>query len=158
MAFEGSSGRWYDYDLLNLDSQATFPLSGGNFLFTRPTGDGLEIVCAGETESLWNVFVFTSLWHMASTLYGATAAYIHVNTDERVRQIESWDLVRKHRPTMNVDFLGEHALALSVSLMAEMKPGNSEGFDPRASWTLDLDPIRSQMHYPPKLSGQLAAS
>jgi hypothetical protein len=59
---------------------------------------------------------------------------------------------------MNVDFLGEHALALSVSLMAEMKAGNPDGSGPRASWTLDLDPIRNQMHYPPKTSGQLAAS
>lgn len=158
MSFEGSSGRRYAYDLLNLESRATFPLSGGNFLFTRPSSAGLEIICAGETESLWNVFVFTALWHMASTLYGATAAHIRVNADERARQVESWDLVRKHRPAMNVDFLGEHALALSVSLMAEMDSGNSVDSKPRIEWALDLDPIRSQMRYAPKVGGQLLAS
>ena len=158
MAFEGASSRRYEYELLNLESRATFPLSGGNFLFTRPSGDGLEIVCAGETESIWNVFVFTALWHMASTLYGATAAHIRVNADERARQVESWDIVRKHRPVMNVDFLGEHALALSVSLMAEMNAGNSADENPRTEWALDLDPIRSQMRYAPKISGQLTAN
>ena len=156
MSFEGASSRRYDYDLLNLESRATLPLSGGNFLFTRPSGAGLEIICAGETESIWNIFVFTALWHMASTLYGATAAYIHVNADDRARQVESWDLVRKHRPAMNVDFLGEHALALSVSLMGEMKVGNSADSNPGIEW--DLDPIRSQMRYPPIVSGQLVAS
>jgi hypothetical protein len=156
MSFEGASSRRYDYDLLNLESRASLPLSGGNFLFTRPSGAGLEIVCAGETESIWNIFVFTALWHLASTLYGATAAYIHVNADERGRQVESWDLVRKHRPAMNVDFLGEHALALSVSLMAEMKAGNSADSNPGIEW--DLDPIRSQMRYHPIVNGQLVAS
>ena len=158
MSFEGASTRGYEYEMLNLQSRANFPLSGGNFLFTRPADSGLEIVCAGETESLWNVFVFTSLWHMASTLYGATAAYIRTNDDEIARQVESWDLVRKHRPVMNVDFLGEHALALSVSLMAEMKTGISGDSNPRIEWALDLDPIRSQMRYPAKISGQLTAS
>jgi hypothetical protein len=158
MSFEGASSRRYEYDLLNLESRATFPLGGGNFIFTRPSGQGLEIVCAGENESLWNVFVFTALWHIASTQYGATAAHIQVNADERARQVESWDLVRKHRPVMNVDFLGEHALALSVSLMTEMKAGNSAEADSRIEWALDLDPIRSQMRYAPKISGQLIAS
>ena len=156
MSFEGGSSRCYDYDLLDLESRASLPLSGGNFLFTRPSGAGLEILCAGETESIWNIFVFTALWHIASTQYGATAAYIHVNADERIRQVESWDLVRKHRPAMNVDFLGEHALALSVSLMAEMKVGNSSDSHPRIEW--DLDPIRNQMRYAPIESGQLPAS
>jgi hypothetical protein len=156
MSFEGASSRCYDYDLLDLENRASLPLSGGNFLFTRPSGAGLEILCAGETESIWNIFAFTALWHIASTQYGATAAYIHVNPDERVRQVESWDLVRKHRPAMNVDFLGEHALALSVSLMAEMKAGNSADSHPRIEW--DLDPIRSQMRSAPIAGGQLLAS
>lgn len=108
-SFEGASGRHYDYALLNQKNRQAFAMSGGNYLFTRPAGSGLEIVCAGETESIWNVFVSTALWETAKKQYGATAAYTRVNLDQRERRIESWDLVQKHRPPMNADMLEEPA-------------------------------------------------
>jgi hypothetical protein len=78
-------------------------------VFARPSGSGLEIVCAGETDSIWNVFVSTALWESAKNLHGATVAYIHLNPDQNARAMESADLVAKHQPPMNVDLQVESA-------------------------------------------------
>jgi len=75
-------------------------------LFTRQHGSTLEIVYAGETESMWMFFVSTPLWEIAKKTHGATAAYVHLNPDRHARQLEHWDLVRKHHPPMNADLLG----------------------------------------------------
>jgi hypothetical protein len=108
-SFEGASGQSYDYFLLNFKNRAAFPMGGGNYLFARTVGSAFEVVCAGETDNMWTVFVSTTLWDIAKKEHGATAAYIHLNPDRRARQMESWDIVRKHRPPMNVDTLGEQA-------------------------------------------------
>ena len=108
-SFEGASGQHYDYFSLNLKSREAFPMSGGNYVFTRPSGGGEVIVCAGETESLWIDFVSTAVWEMAKKKHGATAAYVRLNHDQRARQVERDDLVEKHRPEMNLDMLGERA-------------------------------------------------
>jgi len=52
-SFEGASGEHYDYFSLNLKSRAAFPMGGGNYVFTRLSAKGEEIVCAGESDSLW---------------------------------------------------------------------------------------------------------
>jgi hypothetical protein len=108
-SFEGASGRTYDYALLNLKSREAFPMSAGNYLFTRQNGRSVQIVCAGETDSMWSLFVSTRLWETAKKKHGATAAYVRLNADAGARQQERWDLVRKHRPPMNADLLGEQA-------------------------------------------------
>ena len=100
---QGASGRHYDYALLNQKTRAAFPMSGGNYLFARQSGIEWKIICAGETDSLWNVFVSTALWETAKKSHGATAAYLHLNVDREARQMESSDLVRKHRPPMNLE-------------------------------------------------------
>ena len=102
-SLEGASGRCYDYVLLNQKTRAGIPMGGGNFLFARPLGNGLEIICAGETESIWNVFVSTALWETAKNKHGATLAYVHLNPDHSGRLIETADLVNKYRPPMNVE-------------------------------------------------------
>jgi hypothetical protein len=108
-SFEGASGQHYDYWSLNLKSREAFPMSGGNYLFTRPSGKGPEIVCAGETDSIWIDFVSKPLWDVAKKKHGATAAYVRLNPDPRARQLERQDLIEKHRPPMNADLLGEQA-------------------------------------------------
>jgi hypothetical protein len=108
-SFEGASGRHYDYTSLNLKSREAFPVGGGNYLFTRPCGSGVEIVCAGETESLWIVFVATTLWDIAKKKHGATGACVHLNPDQRARRMERADIVKKHSPPMNMDIPEERA-------------------------------------------------
>jgi hypothetical protein len=102
-SLEGASGRCYDYIQLNQRTRAAIPMGGGNFLFARPLGNGLEIICAGETESIWNVFVSTSLWETAKNKHGATLAYVHLHPDHGERQREAADLINKYRPPMNVE-------------------------------------------------------
>ncbi len=109
-SFEGASGRHYDYTSLNLRSREAFPMGGGNYLFTRPCNSGVEIVCAGETDSIWNVFVSTMSWDIAKRRHGATAACIHLNPDRRARRLERADIVNKHAPPMNVETPEERAV------------------------------------------------
>jgi hypothetical protein len=108
-SFQGASGQHYDYVLLNFKNRAAFPMGGGNYLFVRQTGTTLEIVCAGETDNMWTIFVSTTLWEIAKKEHGATSAYIHLNPDRRARQMESCDIVTKHHPPMNRDSLEEQA-------------------------------------------------
>jgi hypothetical protein len=77
-------------------------MSAGSYVFVRQAGSALKIICAGETESIWNVFVATHLWETAKNQYGATAAYIHLNPDPSARRMEISDLVKRHEPPMNV--------------------------------------------------------
>src|SRR6202171_854967 len=107
-SFQGASGRHYDYALLNSKTRAAFPMSGGNYLFARQSGIELRIICAGETDSIWNIFVSTALWDTAKKNYGATAPYLHLNADPKARQMETSDLVRKHRPPMNLELQEDH--------------------------------------------------
>jgi hypothetical protein len=102
-SFQGASGRHYDYALLNSKTRAAFPMSGGNYVFARQSGIELKIICAGETDSIWNIFVSTPLWETAKKTYGATAAYLHLNADRNARQVESSDLVSKYHPPMNLE-------------------------------------------------------
>ncbi len=101
-SFQGASGSHYDYALLNHKVRSAFPIGGGNYLFARPHGPGLEVICAGETDNIWNALVSTALWETAKNKYGATAFYLHVNPDPQARARESADLVSKYRPAMNV--------------------------------------------------------
>jgi hypothetical protein len=106
-SFEGASGSHYDYALLNHKVRSAFPMGGGNYLFARPLGAGLEVICAGETQNIWNVFVSTALWETAKRKHGATVFYIHMNPDQEARALESADLVRKYLPPMNVNLQEE---------------------------------------------------
>lgn len=101
-SFEGESGRHYDYNVPDFKSRAAFPIGGGNYVFTRLSGGALEVVCAGETDSMWSIFI-SSLWDKAKKQYGATTPFIHPNADQKARQFESQDIVKKYRPPMNED-------------------------------------------------------
>jgi hypothetical protein len=100
-AFRGASGKYYDYSSLDLKNRAAFPMGGGNYVFTRLIGDALEVVCAGETDNMWSVFVSTRLWETAKKEHGATTPFIHPNPDRMARELESLDIVRMYRPPMN---------------------------------------------------------
>src|ERR1700704_1107985 len=106
-SFQGASARHYEYALRNEKTRAAVPMSGGNYLFARQSGIELEIICAGETDSIWNIFVSTALWETAKKTYGATAAYLHLNADRKARQVESSDLVNKYQPPMNLELREE---------------------------------------------------
>ena len=109
-SFEGASGRHYDYVSLNLKNRETFPMGGGNYVFTRPSHSGVEVVFAGESDSVWSVFVSTMLWDIAKRRHGATGACIHLNSDRGARKLELADIVMKHAPPMNVETPEERAV------------------------------------------------
>jgi hypothetical protein len=100
-SFEGESGRYYDYSVLEFKNRAAFPIGGGNYVFTRLSGGALEVVCVGETDNMWSVFVSTTLWDRAKREYGATTPYIHSNPDPKARRLECEDIARRYRPPMN---------------------------------------------------------
>lgn len=106
-SFEGASGHHYDYTLLDFKNRAAFPMGGGNYVFTRLSGGALEVVCAGETENMWSIFVATTLWDTAKRQHGATMPYIHPNPDPKARLSESLDIVRRYSPPMNVNLQGD---------------------------------------------------
>ena len=108
-SFEGASGQHYDYAYLNLKSREAFPMGAGNYVFTRPEGSGLKIICAGDTGNMWTFFVSSRLWDAAKKKHGATAAYVRLNPDVNARASERLDLVAKHRPPMNEEIVGERA-------------------------------------------------
>ncbi len=101
-SFEGASGRYYDYTLLDFKNRAAFPMGGGNYVFARLNGGTLEVLCAGETDSMWNLFL-SPLWDRAKKDYGATSPYIHANPNRVARELESADILMKYRPPMNED-------------------------------------------------------
>ncbi|HYM17955.1 MAG TPA: hypothetical protein VEU06_05280 [Micropepsaceae bacterium] len=109
-SFEGASGRSYDYVSLNLKSREAFPMGGGNYVFTRPSGSDVEIVFAGEADSLWSVFVSTMLWDIAKKRHGATGACVHLNGDSRARRLERTDIINRHCPPMNMETPEERAV------------------------------------------------
>jgi len=102
-SFAGASGRYYDYSVLDFKNRAAFMMGGGNYVFTRFSGGALEVLCAGETDSMWSVFMATTLWDKAKKEYGATTPFIHANADLVARQLESLDIMRKYYPPMNAD-------------------------------------------------------
>ena len=144
MSFEGASGKRYNYQALDLENQKTFPPTGGNYVFTRGVGKEVEIVCAGETDN-WNISVFRTLWSKAAAQCRATKAYIHVNPDQKTRQIEGWDLIKKHRPQLNVDIFGEHALAFSACMMTEIEAEaqTTTNLAPHSDWC-GISPLREK--------------
>ena len=101
-SFEGESGSHYDYSTLDFKNRAAFPIGGGNYVFTRLRGGALEVICAGETDNMWNLFI-SPLWDKAKKQYGATTPYIHSNPDQKARKSESHDIIMKYRPPMNED-------------------------------------------------------
>ena len=105
-SFEGASGRHYDYAPLDFKNRAAFPLGGGNYVFTRISGGQLEVLCVGETDSMWSVFVST-VWDVAKKRFGATMPYIHPNSDQRDRQLESMDIAGRYQPPMNLEMAKE---------------------------------------------------
>jgi len=100
-SFEGVSGRHYDYSALNFKNRAAFPIGGANFVLTRHVGSVIEVLCAGETDNMWSVFVSTTLWDRAKREFGATTPFIHSNPDAKARRAEWLDIVRKYHPPMN---------------------------------------------------------
>lgn len=101
-AFEGESGRHYDYRALYFKNRAAVPIGGGNYVFTRRVGGLLEVICAGETDNMWSLFT-SPLWDSAKRMYGVTTPFIRVNPDKHSRRLESEDIIRKYRPPMNED-------------------------------------------------------
>lgn len=94
--FLGASGATYRYQAR--DGQRLSP-SGGNFVFTRETEDGMAVVYVGEVENL--LAMADDRWSEAQTRFGATHAFVRLNVAAAVRRHERQDLVAAYAPPMN---------------------------------------------------------
>jgi hypothetical protein len=71
---------------------------GGNYLYVRETGEGHEVLFAGEGRSLMTDA--RDRWDEARGL-GAHHLYTRLNISESVRQHELAEVIAAIRPTMN---------------------------------------------------------
>jgi hypothetical protein len=94
----GTSGSTYRFMRLK-DGRPLSPM-GGNFLYTRFTGEVLELIYAGEAQNL--MMGARERWSEALERYQVTELYSRLNISERVRQLELADIVRAAAPPMNV--------------------------------------------------------
>jgi len=84
-------------------------MRGGNYLFTRLSGTGLEIVDAGETKGPVIAFVSRRKWHVAKKSLARQRLIFALIPDSRPRRPAWQDLAEKRRPPMNADLLEEQA-------------------------------------------------
>jgi hypothetical protein len=93
----GASGAAYRFAMVR-EGRALSPI-GGNYLFVRETGDGYEIVHAGEGQNLINDA--KARWDEARAAHGALHLFTRLNISEGVRRHEHEDIVAAVRPAMN---------------------------------------------------------
>lgn len=95
--FPGKSGAAYRYTRLE-EGHPLWP-SGGNYVYVREGQGGLEVVYAGEAESLFRGY--HEHWERAREDHGATDIYIRLNVSGSVRRAEQADIAAGHQPLMN---------------------------------------------------------
>jgi hypothetical protein len=93
----GASGVTYRFMRLK-EGRPLSPM-GGNYLYTRFTGDRLEIVLAGEVQNLMKDA--RDRWAEAVERFQATELFSRLNISERVRQHELKDIVAANEPMMD---------------------------------------------------------
>ena len=95
----GASGARYRYT--PLEENRFLPPAGANFVIAQLTGEGAEVVYAGETDNLANQTWRPQL-EKARAKYGAeTTVLTRLNVTRAVREAEREDLVQHYRPPMN---------------------------------------------------------
>jgi len=100
----GKSGNLYRYTALEEDR--ILPPAGANYVICKPAAKGVDILYAGETDSLARLAWRDQLARARDT-YGDDADVLtRLNVRSAVRLAEQEDLIEEHQPPMNS---GAHA-------------------------------------------------
>ena len=97
----GKSGNRYRYTALEEDR--VLPPAGANYVICKPGAQGVDILFAGETDSLARIEWRDQL-AKAKDVYGDDADVLtRLNVRSAVRVAEQDDLIEEHRPPMNTE-------------------------------------------------------
>ena len=95
----GKSGALYRYT--SLDEERILPPAGANYVICKPAGKGVDILYAGETDSLARL-AWRDVLAKARDVYGPEADVLtRLNVRSAVRVAEQEDLIEEHQPPMN---------------------------------------------------------
>lgn len=95
----GASGNTYRFMRLK-DGRPLSPM-GGNYLYTRFTGEKLDIILAGEAQNLLKDA--RERWSEAAERYQVQELYTRLNISERVRLLELADIIEANHPPMSAE-------------------------------------------------------
>ncbi|WP_374658170.1 hypothetical protein [Phenylobacterium sp.] len=95
----GKSGNLYRYQALEEDR--ILPPAGANYIICKPAGKGVNILYAGETDSLARL-AWRDQLAQARDVYGEDADVLtRLNVRSAVRVAEQEDVIEEHQPPMN---------------------------------------------------------
>lgn len=97
----GKSGNRYRYTQLEVDR--TLPPAGANFILAKPAGQGVEVLFAGETDSLSRATWRDQLSEAKSRFGDDVDVLTRLNVRSAVRREEQEDVIEEHHPPMNQD-------------------------------------------------------
>jgi hypothetical protein len=95
----GKSGARYRYQ--SLDPDRMLPPAGANFILAKPAGAGVEILFAGETDSLSRAPWREPLAEARSRFGDDVDVMTRLNVRSAVRRAEQDDVIEEHQPPMN---------------------------------------------------------
>ena len=101
LTFTGASGTDYAYRIVDPDNIIAVPHQAGNFLFGVFEKGRLQIIYAGESDSIRGTLIETTLWSTARQMHKAAHLCVRTHEDPTVRRAEARDLVALLRPPMN---------------------------------------------------------
>jgi hypothetical protein len=101
-AFSGLSGRTYLYTEVDPNNVGPLLLAAGNFIFGRSNGTDIDIVCIGESNSVYGTMINTTIWLQAKSQHGADLLFTHLAADPAARDAEKQDLIGQWKPPLTV--------------------------------------------------------
>ncbi len=97
----GKSGNRYRYT--SLEQDRLLPPAGANFIIAKPAGQGVEVLFAGETDSLSRATWREPLAEAKSRFGDDVDVLTRLNVRSAVRREEQDDVIEEHQPPMNRD-------------------------------------------------------
>lgn len=95
----GKSGNRYRYTALEQDGM--LPPAGANFIIAKPAAQGVEVLFAGETDSLSRATWRAPLTEAKSRFGDDVDVLTRLNVRSAVRREEQEDVIEEHHPPMN---------------------------------------------------------
>lgn len=95
----GKSGNRYRYTALEQDRM--LPPAGANFIIAKPSGQGVEVLFAGETDSLSRATWREHLAEAKSKFGDDVDVLTRLNVRSAVRRAEQEDVIEEHQPPLN---------------------------------------------------------
>jgi hypothetical protein len=95
----GLSGAVYRFQ--RIDDPEDLPGRAGNFLISRPSEDGDQVVCCGRALRLGEA---ESVWRAALEDHQGAVLFVRLNVSRSTRVSEHEDIVAQHRPAVVTEF------------------------------------------------------